>query len=110
MAALLLAPGWRSATGPAEVLLAGLAETWLALRVGFDARCFRRIAGTADDPGLVGFDATLRRLGLMPQDKAGRSLAPRLAGAKRLLARQGIALLAQVGLALLAAFGGLSTP
>lgn len=102
MAALLLAPGWRAAIGSVAVLLAGLAETWMALRVGFDARCFRRIAATADDPGLDGFDTALRRLGLMPPDKAGRPLAPRLAGARRLLSRQGMALLAQVGVALLA--------
>ena len=102
MAALLLAPDWRSAIGPGAVLLAGLVETWMALRVGFDARCFRRIAETADDPRLVRFDATMRRLGLMTEGKAGRPLAPRIAGARRLLVRQGAALFAQAGIAVLA--------
>ncbi|MBI0539525.1 hypothetical protein D9599_28870 [Roseomonas sp. KE2513] len=108
MAALLLAPSWQAAIGPVAVLLAGLVETWMALRVRFDARCFRRIAEAADGPGLAGFDAALCRLGLMPESKAGRPLAPRIAGARRLLARQSIALLAQIGLAVLAvlAFSG----
>jgi len=102
VAALLLGPGGWSAAGPAAVLLAGLAETWLALRVGFDARCFRRIARGADDPGLACLDAALLRLGLMPGDKAGRPMASRLEGARRLLGLQGAALVAQAGPGLLA--------
>jgi len=101
MVALLLAPDPRSAIGPATILLAGLAETWVTIRVGFDARCFRRIADP-DGPGLAGFDAALGRLGLMPDGKAGRPLAPRLAGAGRLLRLQGVILIAQVAMALLA--------
>lgn len=101
-AALLLAPGWRSMLGPAAILLAGLAETWMALRVGFDARCFRRLAEAAGGPDLAGFNSALRRLGLMPEGKAGRGMALRIAGARRLLTIQGLALVVQVVIALLA--------
>ncbi|WP_426954285.1 hypothetical protein [Muricoccus radiodurans] len=103
LAALLLATGGRATVGAGAVLLAGLAETWLALRVGFDARCFRRLAETADGPALASFDAALRRLSLMPEGKAGRPMAPRIAGARRLIALQGVTLLVQVAVALIAA-------
>ena len=39
------------------VALAGLAETYLAIRIGFDAKLFRRLAEGDDDPA-----ATLGRL------------------------------------------------
>ena len=101
-AALLLAPGWTAGLIPALVLLAGLGETWMALRVGFDARCFRRIAEDRDGSGLEGFDLALGRLGLMPPAKAGRPMAVRLAGGRHLLIIQGAVLALQAGLVLLA--------
>ena len=83
--------------------LAGLAECWLAVRAGFDATLFRRLADPAVPLDLRGLDATLRRLALLPEAKAGRPLEARCAGATRLLFRQSAAVLAQVLLLLAAA-------
>jgi len=102
-AAVFLVPGWRSAIGPAVILLAGLAETWMALRVGFDARCFLRISAAAEDHDLTAFDRSLMQLGLMPQSKAGRPIALRMAGAQRLLAIQGVMVMMQVAIGIVAA-------
>jgi hypothetical protein len=77
-------------------VLAGLAELWFALRVGFDARTFARLARgdiTASD-----FDAAMATLELMPAGKTGRPIAARAGGALRLLAWQAALLLAQVAL------------
>lgn len=98
--ALLLLPGWGAGLVSAAVLLLGLGETWMALRVGFDAGCFRSIAEGADGLDLEGFDLALGQLGLLPPGKAGRPLARRVAGAKRLLVLQGALLSAQLGLLL----------
>jgi len=87
----------------ALVALCGLAQTFLAVRVGFDAALFRDLAHEAGSPGLRDLDASLQQLGLMPAAKAGRPLAARAAGARRLLDRQCIALLAQAALAILGA-------
>ena len=99
---LLLASNWSIALVSTAVLLAGTGETWVALRVGFDARCFRNIAEGGDGFDLNGFDLALGRLGLLPpaKRKAGRPMDPRLAGAKRLLILQGTCLVAQVVLML----------
>jgi hypothetical protein len=76
------------ATGGAPhpiVLLVPLAvaERYLAVRVALDARLFDRLAvgslGTLDD-----LDAGLQQVLAVPAAKAGRPLAPRIAGARRL--------------------------
>jgi hypothetical protein len=90
-----------AATGPASPaaqaalaisLLAGAAETGLAVRTGFDAGLFARLADGLD---LADLDAGMRALGLMPSRKTGRPVAARIAGAKRLLAWQAAVLLLQ---------------
>jgi hypothetical protein len=73
-------------------LLAGAAETVLAVRTGFDAGLFGRLAAGLD---LADLDAGMRALGLMPARKTGRPVAARIAGAKRLLAWQAAVLLLQ---------------
>lgn len=80
-------------------VLAALAGTVTAVRVGFDARLFAALA--RGEFGLRAMDDTLVNLNLMPAIKAGRPLAPRIAGALRLmrvqagmLALQGASLLA----------------
>ncbi len=90
-----------AATGPASPaaqgalaisLLAGAAETGLAVRTGFDAGLFGRLAAGLD---LADLDAGMRALGLMPSRKTGRPVAARIAGAKHLLAWQAAVLLLQ---------------
>ena len=98
--ALLLMPGGRTGLAAAAVLLAGLAETWMAVRVGFDASSFRGIARGDDGLSLESFDRTMIRLGVLPPGKAGRPMARRVAGARRLLVVQGVFLLVQAGLLL----------
>lgn len=82
----------------------GIAQGWLALRVGFDARLFARLAG---QPDLAAFDAAMTDLGLMPPAKAGRPVVQRFRGARRLLHLQAGVLLAQA-LVLAIATGALS--
>lgn len=87
--------------------LAGLAGTYLGARVAFDAALFRGLA--AGQGTLASLDDALAGLGLLPPGKAGRKLAPRVAGARRLLLRQVALLALQAGTlataAALAAFG-----
>ncbi|MBX3503296.1 MAG: hypothetical protein KF889_27950 [Alphaproteobacteria bacterium] len=86
---------------PAIVLVAisvsvalGLAETLLALRVGFDAAALRRMAGHQD--GASRFDAALAALGLAGAERAGRPMADRSRGCLRLLRLQAVAAILQV--------------
>ena len=78
-------------------VLAGLAQLWFALRVGFDARAFRRLARGDADGGLTvsAFDAAMGGLGLMPAEKERRPITQRVRGAMRLLGRQVALLLLQ---------------
>jgi hypothetical protein len=77
--------------GLTVAIAAGLAEAWLAVRVGFDAALFRRLATVAPEE----FDAAMLSAGLLPAAKAGRPIAARAAGARRLLALQGGMLIVQ---------------
>ena len=78
------------------VALAGLAETYVAIRVGFDAALFHRLAGAPEAADFTGTDAALTRLGLLPATKLGRPVEARVAGAQRLFGWQILALMAQV--------------
>jgi hypothetical protein len=80
--------------GFAFSLLCGLFEAFLALRIGFDAALFRRISDGGLD--LAALDGAMLRLGLLPPEKSGRAIEARFAGARRLLVRQGIALVGQI--------------
>jgi hypothetical protein len=83
---------------PALVMLLGVSEIYCAMRVGFDAALFRRLAAEVGEgaPDLAGLDAALVALGLLPRAKAGRPVPERIAGARRLLSRQAAMLGAQV--------------
>ena len=81
------------------LVLFGLLQKYWALRVAFDAALFERLGGLS----LSELDDALLGLGLLPADKAGRPLAPRLRGALRLLRLQALALVLQ----LLVLLGGL---
>jgi hypothetical protein len=95
ISAFMVAPAaWWLFVWTLLVLLAGLAETYLAIRVSFDARVFRNVAAKAAD--FSSTDAALMRLGLLPAAKAGRPADVRIAGARRLLGLQIAALAAQV--------------
>lgn len=84
----------------AAIVLAGLAESYLALRVRFDAALFRHLAEGAAIPDLAILDRALMALGLLPAAKAGRALGPRIEGARRLFRLQGVALALQIALIL----------
>ncbi|MBK5199456.1 MAG: hypothetical protein JJE37_14440, partial [Methyloceanibacter sp.] len=73
-------------------------ETYLALRTGFDAALFHRLASDDSQNALdLGkLDAALLELGLLSKAKAGREVEPRVLGARRLLTLQGLALAFQV--------------
>jgi hypothetical protein len=82
--------------------LAGFAQTYYAVRVGFDAALFRQLGDTAIE--LSALDSALQRLGLLPVDKAGRPLDARIAGARALFRSQvamlGVQIAAVLGAAL----------
>jgi hypothetical protein len=79
-------------------VLAGLAELYLAARVGFDLALFRQLLENAgfDASDLAGLDSALSRLGLIPTAKVGRPLDQRALGACRLLYAQAVSLALQV--------------
>jgi len=87
----------------ALVVLLGLIELYLAIRVSFDAALFRRLAAAPEGFDRARLDRALSRLGLIPEDKAGRPIVERIAGARRLLAWQGMTLAAQILLVLIGA-------
>jgi hypothetical protein len=66
---------------------------YLGFRVGLDADLFRALAHM---PNLPAFDHAMRALALIPQEKTGRSMMARIAGLKRLLGWQAVALFAQL--------------
>ena len=84
---------WGVALTPVVATVAGMLELWLAIRTGLDAAIFERIA--IEGVNLEQLDAALVRLRMMPAAKARRSLDTRIAGARRLLRRQGQALIVQ---------------
>ena len=105
---LLIAPAmdselsWRPVALAIAIILAGVAELYFAVRVGFDAALFHHLA-SAESPGEAVFtatDAALAQLGLLPAAKAGRSVEARAAGAKRLFALQILACGIQVAVGL----------
>ncbi len=77
----------------AFIVLLGLAETWFAIRVGFDRRLLSAIASGPED--LQRWDQALTELKLMPKSKTGRGLSERLHGCIRLLKMQAVLLVAQ---------------
>jgi hypothetical protein len=92
---LLLLPAMLGA-----VALIGLGEAYLAMRVGFDAALFRRLAASSEALDLARLDEALLRLGLIPPAKTGRAIDERIAGARRLLHWQGLMLGLQAALIL----------
>jgi hypothetical protein len=83
----------------ALAVLAGVAEAYYAIRVGFDAALFERLRGPAT-MDLAALDAALVQLGLLPATKSGRPLEQRIAGAQRLLYKQGVVFVIQIAVLL----------
>lgn len=73
------------------LVLTGLVQKYLALRVAFDADLFARL----ETLGLAELDAALLGLGLLTPERAGRPLAERSRGALRLLRRQALCVVGQ---------------
>jgi len=94
--AITTQPPWMLIWSAVLVMLAGLAETYLAIRVGFDAALFRQVANASEAPDFAGTDAALTQLGLLPITKHGRPAGARVAGARRLFGVQILFLVAQV--------------
>jgi len=85
----------------AALLASGL---YLGLRTGLDADLFAELLRA---PDTAAFDAAMVELGLLSSAKSGRSFSARIAGVKRLLSWQALALAAQIVLFLgLLAAGG----
>ena len=85
------------------VTLAGLAETYLAIRTDFDAKLFRRLAESNDSAATLGrLDAALIELGVLTKSNPERAIEQRASSARRLLVLQGSALVLQVAVVLLA--------
>ena len=84
------------------VALAGFAETYFAVRVGFDAALFRHAASASEASDVTGIDEALTQLGLLPIRKQHRPAIARVAGARRLFGVQVLFLVGQV-LSILAA-------
>src|SRR3954447_26224039 len=85
------------------VVLLGLVQLYFAIRVGFDAALFHRLAAAPEGFDRARLHRALLRLGLMPEARAGRPIDERIAGARRLHAWQGMTLAAQVLLVLVGA-------
>ena len=83
----------------ALAVLSGVAETYFAIRVGFDAALFERLREPAA-MDLAALDVALVQLGLLPASRSGRPLEQRIAGAQRLLYKQGAACMIQVAILL----------
>jgi hypothetical protein len=98
LACALPAPmnGWRYWL--AGVLLAGIAQLYYALRTGFDRAVFAHWASLPEESfpaALTAFDQALVDAGLAKVCK-DRSLSERLAGIRRLVQRQMLALAGQI--------------
>ena len=88
------------------VVLVGLIQLALAMRVGFDAALLRRLSvdAAADRLDMAGADAALAALSFMPGSKPAKPIPRRCADARFRFVLQALALLAQAGLAV---FGGI---
>jgi hypothetical protein len=107
--ALMLLPAFasRPLTLPITVLgvvmLAGIAEIYLAVRIGFDAALFWQLAADPGGPDLAALDGALVQLELLSPTKVGRPLPARIVGAQRLLRRQAVLVIVQACLVLVSA-------
>jgi hypothetical protein len=87
----------------ATSVLTGVAELYFAVRVGFDAALFRRVADTPAAVDFAKLDGALTALGLLAANKTGRTLAQRTNGAVRLFRFQVGLAAAQTALFMIAA-------
>jgi|SoiMethySBSTD1v2_1073268.scaffolds.fasta_scaffold3351938_1 hypothetical protein len=71
-------------------VLAGLAQVYYAIRVGFDAGLLRALAKDTDALDPAELDAALTSMRLLAAGKAGRPIDQRVAGACRLFYRQAL--------------------
>ncbi len=76
-------------------IILGVLETVIAIRVGFDQQLLENLSGdslsdTTIPANLEALDNALNLLKLMPSEKSGRSLPPRLLGCIRLLKKQAL--------------------
>lgn len=96
LVALTVAPDHVGMPALVIVVAIGLLQAFLGARVAFDAGLFRALATGTVLPDLGAMDRALLALQLMPAAKAGRPAAARIAGGRRLMRLQAMALGAQV--------------
>jgi hypothetical protein len=94
--AIATEPPWILIESAVLVTLAGLAEMYFAIRVGFDAALFNQVANAPEAPDFASADAALMQLGLLPTTKHRRPAGVRIAGARRLFGLQTLFLAVQV--------------
>ena len=90
----------------AALLIAGLAEKYLALRVALDAELFQRLAEAGEqlDSQTHALDQALQNLGMQNAQQAGRSWSLRSQGSLGLLRKQALCLLLQIVVVVLGFF------
>lgn len=81
-------------------IVAGAAQVYFAVRVGFDAALFRWLAAQNHTANFDALDDAMQGQGLLPPAKAGRPLPERIAGARRLFGRQAALLIVQIAVLL----------
>jgi len=106
--AIATRPPWILIGSAALVTLAGFAETYFAIRVGFDAALFNLVANAPEAATFASIDAALTQLGLLPTSQHRRPAGVRIAGARRLFGLQITFLAAQVLSLLAGAWRGLA--
>jgi hypothetical protein len=78
------------------VALTGVAEVYFAIRVGFDAALFHWLSSAPEPVDVGDMDQALTELGLLPAAKSRRPADARIAGARRLMRFQILAVLVQL--------------
>jgi hypothetical protein len=79
------------------VVVAGIAEIFIAIRIGLDAALFRRMAAdaAADQLDAAAYDSAVQALRILPLPWSAKPIPKRVVGAKRLLVFQSAALMVQ---------------
>jgi hypothetical protein len=93
-AAALLAGALSATVAWCGVVLFGLMERYVAVRIAVDARLFAQLA--AQPLTLAHLDEALGQLGMMAKDKRGRPLSDRIEGARAWAQRHTVLVVVQV--------------
>ena len=95
-AAAIGQPPFALAAAAILAVVAGCGELYFAIRVAFDAALFHRLASAPEPVDFADLDQALTDLDLLPATRRGRPADARIAGARRLMRFQILAVLVQV--------------